>query len=71
MMYLEAEESSSSYWYNELEKMCYKSKQYDTILFCFAGHGTISGDDAFMRLSNSVPGDEINTALSLSKSIRF
>lgn len=67
MVYLDAEESSSEYWYNELEKICRKSTQYDTILFYFAGHGTILGDDAFFLLPNSVPGDEIDTALSLSK----
>lgn len=67
MVYLDAEESSSDYWYNELEKICRKSTQYDTILFYFAGHGTILGDDAFFLLPNSVPGDEIDTALSLSK----
>lgn len=67
MVYLEADESNCKYWYSQLEDVCKKSTQYDTILFYFAGHGTVLGDDAFLLLPNSVPGDEINTALSLSK----
>lgn len=67
MVYVDADESSCTYWYNELEKVCKKSTQYDTILFYFAGHGTVLGDDAFLLLPNAVPGDEIGTALSLSR----
>ncbi len=67
MLYLEADESDCKYWYSQLEDICKKSTQYDTILFYFAGHGTVLGDDAFLLLPNSMPGEEINTALSLSK----
>lgn len=67
MVCLDTEENGNRYWYNMLEKICKKSTQNDTILFYFAGHGTILGDDAFLLLPNSLLGDEINTALSLSE----
>lgn len=67
MTYLGADESDSVYLYKKIEDICRKVTQYDTILFFFAGHGTIIGEDAFLLLPNSVPGDEKNTALSLSK----
>lgn len=67
MVYLDADESNTTYWYNELEKICEKLTPNDTILFYFAGHGTVLGDDAFLLLPSSVPGNECNTALSLSK----
>lgn len=67
MVYLDADESNCNYWYDVLEGVSKKATQYDTVLFYFAGHGTVLNDDAFLLLPNSVPGDEDNTALSLSK----
>lgn len=67
MVYRDADESDCEYWYNELENLCKKVTMDDTILFYFAGHGTVIEDDAFLLLPNSIPGDENNTALSLSK----
>lgn len=67
MLYKDADESDCEYWYSEISKICNKMTPYDSILFYFAGHGMALGEDAFLLLPNSVPGDELNTALSLSK----
>ena len=67
MIYKDADESDCEYWYSEISKICNKMTPYDSILFYFAGHGMALGEDAFLLLPNSVPGDELNTALSLSK----
>lgn len=67
MIYLDADESNIRYWYKQIKDICNKTTQFDTILFYFAGHGTVIGDDAFLLLPNSVPGNENDTALSLSQ----
>ena len=67
MVYLDADESNPQYWYDLLDRVCEKATQYDTILFYFAGHGMIVGDDVFFLLPNSAIGKERDTALSLKK----
>ncbi len=67
MLYIGAPESNCAYWYDELEKICQKLTKEDTLLFFFAGHGMVKGDDAFLLLPDSVPDDESGTALSLTR----
>ncbi len=67
MVYVSADESNCEYWYDKLEKISTKANYDDTILFYFAGHGMILDGDAFLLLPDSLPGEEIETAISLSK----
>lgn len=42
-----------------------KSNPEDTILFYFAGHGDVVGDDAYLILPMTIRGEESTTALSI------
>ncbi len=67
MIYVDADENDPEYWYDTIDSVCRKATLYDTILFYFAGHGMIAGDDVFFLLPNSVVGRESDTALSLKR----
>lgn len=67
MIYLDADDSNSEYWYKMINKVSSKMTRYDTILFYFAGHGMVIDGDGYFLLPNSRPGKEKETALSLKK----
>lgn len=67
MLYLDADENNPQYWYNMINSVSKKATSYDSILFYFAGHGMIVGDDVYFLLPDSIVGKEQETALSLKK----
>lgn len=67
MLYEGANESKSEYLYSELENLCKNTCENDTVMFYFAGHGSVIEQDVFLLLPETDLQDEKNTALSLSK----
>lgn len=67
VIYPESEENDPEYWYRKMEEIVEQATNEDTILFYFAGHGMGTHSDAFFLLSDSKPGKEEETAISLCR----
>ena len=67
LLYRGSEKNEPEYWYRKIEEIVEKATKEDTILFYFAGHGMGTSSDAFFLLSDSKPGEEKDTAISLHR----
>ncbi len=67
MLYPDSDEDSPKKILENIQQVIDKSNEGDTILFYFAGHGLLDGDDAYLVLSNSCSSNIKDTALSIKE----